>query len=198
MNVESQFADDSLLAAGSHYGAMRNVVRFDALALFESIYPPQMVVQRHGHERASFTLLISGDYVEEYRHKRIACRRASVLFRPAAELHANRMGGDGARCVIVEMPETWCKRMHEGGITLDEPRQCSDTLGVLRRMWRELENPDELSGLALEALTMELACAMQRGPQHAPRAPKWLRGVRERVEAEFAMLPSLEHLAREA
>ena len=188
----------SMLAAGRHYGDVNRVTEMGALIVAESSYPPGLVTPRHAHETASFTLLITGDYAEEYSRKRIECGTASVLFRPAAEAHCNQMGARGAQCLMVEMPASWCRRMTDGGIRMDAPRQCRDRSGVLLRMRRELNHADELTGLALEALVIELACAAQRENARKSRIPNWLRRVRERVQAEFRTVPGLDELAREA
>lgn len=192
------FHADSTLAAGRHYGEVGQVAEMGGLIVAESTYAPGFVAPRHAHETASFTLLVVGDYAEDYGNRRIECGRDSVLFRPAGATHSDQMGARGARCLMIEMPERWYGHMREGGIKMDAPQQGRDTTGLLLRMRRELRQADELSPIGLEALTMELACAMQRGRVRTKRVPSWLRRVRERVEAEFAIMPLLGDLAQEA
>lgn len=186
------------LQAGSHYGDAGPVRRWGPLVVAESRYPPRSDTPRHAHETASFTFLLDGSYVEEFPGSDVECAPGSLLFRPAHVVHRDRVGTAGARCVMVEVPPEWLRRLEDAGPKLAAPRQTRDRHGFAARIRRELRTGDEMTALALEALAMELACDVQRQAPRGPRPPRWLDDVRERVAAGFADLPSLEELAIEA
>lgn len=58
----------------------------------------------HAHEHPTVTMLLDGAFEESYRGRRTeSCETASVLFRPAGELHADRFGRDGALNLVIEV-----------------------------------------------------------------------------------------------
>lgn len=70
---------------------------------------------------------------------------------------------------------------------------------VARRIAAELETPDDLSALALDALVLELLVAALRAPRPRRNAPPpWLARIEERLRAGFIDPPGMRSLAKEA
>ncbi len=71
--------------------------------LTERVYPPNFLTPDHFHENALFTFVLGGSYTEVFGAKRRQCERASALFHPGGDIHAEHFENDGARLFIVEM-----------------------------------------------------------------------------------------------
>lgn len=187
----------SSLAPGVHFGHIQSVQRVGGLILAESRYLPFSETPFHWHETSSFTMVFDGGYREEFAGKKFECRFGRALYRPAGEVHRDHIGGEGAHCLMVEMPEPWLASMAARGLRLRGPWQAPDCADLAMRVRSELLLSDELSALAIESLVTELACRTQRLAPRPARPPIWLRRLRDRIEADFARLPSLIELAKE-
>jgi AraC family transcriptional regulator len=187
--------DQSFLAPGVHFGNIQSVNHIGGLIVAESRYGRLLRTPFHRHETSSFTMVFDGGYREEFAVKKFECGSGSALYRPAGEVHRDYISRDGARCLMVEMSNAWLEGMAVRGLSLRGPWQARDGAGLAMRIRNELVFWDELTALAIEALVTELACRVQRGALCQGRAPIWLTQLRDRIEAEFAHLPSLALLA---
>ncbi len=195
-NAERKYRQ--VLAPGAHFGELRLVHQMGSLIVAESYYCPSFETPFHWHETASFTSVCGGGYTEEFSRKQFDCSFGNILYRPAGEIHKDRIGRAGAHCLMVEMPTSWLQPIARAAGNLREPKHMSNHRDFSGRVRRELALADDLSPLALEALVMELACEMQRADPFEKRPPLWLQRLRERIDCEFASLPGLEMLASEA
>jgi AraC family transcriptional regulator len=185
------------LTPGTHFGQVKTVRQMGSLIVAESRYQPDLETPSHWHQTASFIMVFAGSYREEFAQRQFACGPGGILYRPAGEIHRDRIGSSGAYCVMVEMPAEWMQKVAATGSVLSAPRQAPHDAGIAFRLRRELVLCDELSPFAVEALTMELACEMQRTEVKENASPRWLLQLRERIEEEFASLPPIQMLARE-
>jgi len=165
------------------------------LIVAESRYAPQLKTPLHWHETASFTTVFAGNYREDFTHRRFECFAGGFLYRPAGEIHRDRIGASGAHCLMVEVPVEWIARIAgKSCLTLSSPRHTPSDAGIFSRIRRELLLSDELSPMTIEALTIELACASER-TWKTGNSP-WIVQLREWIADEFAALPPLGTLAR--
>ncbi|HKS74357.1 MAG TPA: AraC family ligand binding domain-containing protein, partial [Terriglobales bacterium] len=175
------------LGPGAHFGEVKSVRRMGSLIVAESHYSRNFQTPPHWHETASFTMVFGGSYREDFSRRQFECFAGSVLYRPAGEVHCDRIGASGAHCLMIEMPGQWLANMssfQSHRAMINAPRQCLNDAGIALRIRRELSLGDEFSSFVIEALAVELACEIQRTPvaEHAPA--KWLAQLRERVETE--------------
>lgn len=193
-----QTNETRVLAPGAHFGQVKSLHKAGSLIVAESYYEPFFQTPFHWHETASFTLVLGGSYVEEFRSERFQCEFGSALYRPAGEIHRDRMSKAGAYCLMVEMPNEWLQRITAPNLAFCRPR-CGRNRGDFAvRIRRELALADELSPVVLEALVVELACEARRDSFREKHSPLWLRRLRERIDCEFASLPGLAAMARDA
>jgi AraC family transcriptional regulator len=198
MLQNAQSKDREALAPGAHFGELKSIHQMGSLIVAESHYSPSFQTPFHFHETASFTSVFGGGYTEEFPRKQFVCNFGNILYRPAGEIHRDRIGNIGAHCLMVEMPKSWLQSLASAGGIITRPRQMPNQIDFPSRIRRELRLADDFSPLAIEALVMELACEMQRATSVDKRPPVWLRKVRERVNDEFTNLPRLETLATDA
>ena len=183
------------LAAGVHFGEVSDVRQLAGLIITQSTYASRLQTPIHSHETASFTIVIGGGYVEQFRSRAFECSRGTILFRASGELHYDRISDGGARCLMIELSRDWQQRMLERGLKISAPRQLNHAFNFIAQLRRELLTNDTATSLAVEALTLELICNFIREPREATRAPLWLRKLRGRLEAEYAQKLSLRELA---
>jgi AraC family transcriptional regulator len=192
------FKESLGLAPGAHFGEVGSLHTMGPLIVACSDYRPFFETPSHWHETASFTIVSDGGYVEDFGRKIFECTTGSTLYRPAGETHRDRIGKLGARCLMIEMSNEWVRRIAGRGLTLSSPRVKDIDGRFDLRIRRELAVSDELSPIVVESLVVEMACEMERPSFRVRRCPLWLRQLRDRIEAEFAHLPALEILARDA
>jgi AraC family transcriptional regulator len=185
------------LAPGAHFGSIQSVHTMGSLIVAESEYRPFFQTPHHWHETASFTMVFRGSYLEEFSKTQFDCQFGSALYRPAGEIHRDRISSAGAHCLMVELPNEWLRRIAVRGIGSSGPRHVRNYGDFPARIRKELAVSDNLSPMVVEALVMELACHLERNTHTGQEIPRWVRQLRERIEAEFANLPSLETLAKD-
>jgi len=126
----------------------------------------------------------------------------SLITEPAGERHANWFGPRGARVALLQPLEVEEDGEIPWRTLFGRPRAAVDAgcTALAWRMARELTAPDDLSRLALEALTLELLVSAARGTplELGSRPPPWLLHVEERLRVEFVRPPSMRALAEDA
>lgn len=188
---------ETSLPAGTHFGEVGAVRKFGGLIVAESSYAANFATPVHTHETASFTMVLRGGYVEEYRAGTFDCLPGIVLFRTPNEPHRDRICATGADCLMLELSNPALQHIEAGGLRLSTPRQMRDALGIAARLLRELAFADPATPLAIEALALELFCEFARQGSDKRRVPRWLAAVRNRLEAEFLSSLSLQGVSED-
>jgi AraC family transcriptional regulator len=178
----------------------------------EAWFLPNAYLPPHTHDRPIFGVMLSGAFKSAIANRTLECPPAAVWVEPLGERHANRIGRDGARVIVVQ-PEA---SLVEGGAFssylgavqhLRHPGIAGDAL----RVARELEDADDLSMLVVDGLVQTmLAVAVRRDERRRFHAatPRWLLLAQEITHAQFrervglsqvaaAVGMSASHLARE-
>jgi AraC family transcriptional regulator len=70
--------------------------------------------------------------------------------------------------------------------------RASDTAG---RLYQELLHPDSTSRIVFEGLALVLVAETIREVGRDSKAPRWLRSVRDRLQEEYMVAPSLRQIA---
>lgn len=144
-------------------------------------HPARGALAAHYHERAYFCFVARGGFDERAGGRSHACGAGTLVYHPPGDVHADAFRG-ATRCLNIELPD-------ELGLTalarFGRRDQHRAPRALLQRLERELATDDEVSGLALQGLVLELAAAWARRAP-ATRRPSWLAEARRIVEAEFA------------
>jgi AraC family transcriptional regulator len=146
--------------------------------------------------------VLRGGYEELAEQQLRQCESGMLIFHPAGEKHANRFGNQGGACFNLEFGSVWPKRI--GAIGFDKPATFSDpaTVGLAARLRNEFLLMDDVSGLAIEALALELVvAATRRGVSEASTlapAPRWLTRTEEMIRARFTTSVTLIEIAATA
>jgi AraC family transcriptional regulator len=188
------------LRPGSYYGATVRAYRTGEIALTESAYPPRSAAPKHAHEHAFCYLMLSGSCTETYGSRVRTVAAPHLVFHPAGATHANRWHAAGGGCFHVEFGPDWLRRVREHTTILDEPSEFRQgpPVWLAARLYGEFREPDALSPLAIEGLTLELVARAARhsNSQGTRRAPSWLRRAEETLAERFRDPPRVSELAR--
>lgn len=157
----------------------------------------------HVHERTCVTVVVDGSFVERVGGRERFCAPGTILSKPGLERHDDHMARTGSRQIIVEPDEREaellapCQALFNG---ISHFRDAA-AVGLGRRLALEIEQPDEVTPLALAALAFEVLTLATRRFQRAPRPgrpPSWLERAHDELVSRFREAPTLEELARSA
>ena len=172
------------------------------LRVTEARFPPWTRLLPHTHERPVLRVTLDGSCKETVGRRVHDAPPGWTQVAPAGEKHTNRCHGAGVHVLLVEPDPTRADLFEPCTRFLLEAR-CFEDWGVTvlaRRVALEMAHPDDRSGLALEALVLELLShAARHGPERWRRnVPAWFPRVRERLHAECHRPPRLASLAETA
>ena len=180
-----------------HHGICRSE-RFGDLVLTEVVYPSRFETGRHWHELACFAFTLKGSSTEAFSGVKFDCCERAVLYRPAGKPHWDSFGETGAKCFLLEIRRSWIDGLPQLGSVLGRPNlHHSSTLNhLMQRAYCEWILSDSASGLAIQALVLEMASYMIRESQFSgAHPPSWLRRVKQRLDDAFSESPSLTELS---
>jgi AraC family transcriptional regulator len=142
--------------------------------------------------------MLSGAFDSEIAHRTLDCPPASVWVEPLGERHANRVGRDGARVLVVQ-PDPASFGAFAGFLDSVQHLRHAGIAGDASRIAFELDGGDDLVPLIVDGLvqTMLATAARQerRRPHHA-RVPPWLLLAQELMHARFRDRVGLSAIAR--
>jgi AraC family transcriptional regulator len=156
--------------------------------LIETHHCPRAALSRHAHADASVNFVISGGLRETVgnlaRRREYTCGPGSVLYKPAAEYHANSYGARGTRCLIIQPSPARLQALVEDGFRVgetlfpDDPRPSQ----LMAKIYTELRRGDEVSQLAIESYVLSFFSVLSRGTIR-PKRPTWLGDAKEYLTA---------------
>ena len=163
-------------------------------------YGGSVVLRRHCHELAYFSLVLSGCYEERCARKQVRhCDSANVLYHPAGEAHSDTFGNRGGTIFSMELEPRWMTTLREYELRAEEalalPHRLTSWLGL--RAYQAFSDTNDRSALLLEATAMELLYQLpwKHAAQAEASSPRWLKDVVELLHAEFSRPFSLTAIA---
>ena len=189
------------LAPGSFYGQTHENREINGLIFSESVYPPDFETEMHEHANPFLAFVLIGACLERYRHRSGLCEAATLTTYPDGEQHASHWSPDGGACFHIEIVPTRLVQLREHVPVLTHPAECRGGLPawLVGRLHREYRRSESVSPLIMESLTLEILAetARNQGRMDDPRAPLWLRRVRELLHDRAAEVLSLGAIAAE-
>jgi AraC-like DNA-binding protein len=148
-------------------------------------FPAGLELAAHEHARATVAVVLCGGFAEVSGKAERECPSGSVLVEPAGTVHANRFGGRRTSVVTLSLPAA-----DERSAVAELSRKLNffrDPFAAAsgRLMERELERPDDVSPLAVEAWALELLTHLLRATRDTG-APAWLRDAQDYLGARFS------------
>jgi AraC family transcriptional regulator len=178
------------LPAGEFFGLPRESRGIAGLLLTERVYGPGAYLPPHSHELPYFRLVCQGALTETHRGETRVCPAFSVIFRPPAEVHSERVQRVGARNFIVQFESAWQERLRDYSLVLQDAATFDRGVipGLAARLYDEFCWMDDVAPLAIEALVLEMVAlaARQQLATLTRATPPWLDEARELVQEHFA------------
>jgi AraC family transcriptional regulator len=185
----------------SEAGRGAKALTFRSLSLFESRHPADQNLSRHLHLQPYFSILIRGFYRETCGASTWDCVPGQAIFHPPCELHSDQFSGGGGELLNLEILPPFEEQLLDGGFRMDS-RTLLHHPGCFEmglQLRRELRASDTLSGLALEALAMEMVTCLLRGRfAQTERQQHWINRVGATLRERFRTPPTLAELAQMA
>ncbi len=170
------------------------------LKIEEVEYVAGSCLARHSQSFPFLACTITGVHWSANDHAGYVCRPGTVRFLPAGEPHENYFPAR-SRCLLVKLQSPILQHAGEHGLMPRVPGElATPTAAMLCKLLRtELHQNDELSGLAIETLALELLLASQKEPMWpGTPIPPWLRRTQEMLHEELESRLTLAELARRA
>jgi AraC family transcriptional regulator len=152
----------------------------------------------HHHDRTVVGVTLSGEW-ESVVGRRTLSNHAGVLHtEPAGETHSNHFGARGTHVLIVQPDPEARELLHPCRTLLTEVHRLvpEGVRTLAGRLITELEYPDDLSLMAIEAGCLDLLASSSRlAHDRRTKHPGWLLRVAEHLQAEFRRTPTLGECA---
>jgi AraC family transcriptional regulator len=184
---------------GSQVAKTREVGPFQ---LTRATFPAGGTIPPHVHDRPCIAFMLGGSFdLRFHRGRRFDCLAGTAFIEPAGETHCNCMGCAGAR-VLVLQPDPHSDVLPAPlGPVLARPAHFTDPglFHLARRLYAEMNDPDPVSALMLEGLSLEIIAlvARERLPKSNGRAPHWLGEAEALVRSRFAKPLTVAAVAHE-
>ncbi len=149
-------------------------------------FPPDTVIPRHTHARAVFGVMLAGSFEDRFSSRTLAPVAGELFTEPCEERHSNHVGSRGAH-VLALQPDPRDEELVRGSQSvLDEIRSTRHGGVMLSalRLLREIQRPDDMSGFAIESLSLDMLVTAARF-EGAIGEPGWLTRVDEIVHDTF-------------
>jgi AraC family transcriptional regulator len=188
-----------------YFGRLERHVSTGGGTLSVTSYEADLELPLHRHTRPYFCLVLKGGFREVVGGAWATYQAFDLLWRPPDEQHADRFGPAVSRCLNIE-PDL--AAMGAAGLLPAAdlvgriPTRLSRTPAALTslRICHEIAVSDDLSGMMLEALILEVLAlaARQCAVKERSGRPLWLARVTAMLHDRFRQSTSLRELAREA
>lgn len=180
---------------------------YGAFRIISAFFPPGELLDTHFHDRATFATMLAGGFDLEFSSpaltkRRHPCTPSTVLVEPPGETHANHVYESGAQTLVIQPDPEASDLLDPVADVLVRPGTFhhGGLAALARRIRRELEHPDSVTPIAVEALALEMMSVAARldPTDRAPGdPPRWLLRARDYVHAHFHEAPTIADVAEE-
>ena len=157
-------------------------------------FPADLQLPPHAHPETNIAVVLAGGWFSGSEAHERDCFAPSVLVEPAGETHANRFGPVETAVLSLSLQ---AERLGSvvGEVTRRFVHVRDPYIEVLaRRAADELERPDDVTPLAVEAAALELVARLARSAG-LERRPAWLGRAREVLHDRYADPLSVHEIA---
>jgi AraC family transcriptional regulator len=159
-----------------------------------NLFPADLRLPIHSHPQTTVAVVLTGGFTGSYGGAERECDARTVLVEPAGEQHGNRFGHWDTRILTLSLDGDRLRPELE--IAAAQFRHDRDAYAgqIARRAARELDQPDDVTPLAVEAAALELLARVTR-TSRPERRPAWLGEARALLHDRYAESLSLAEVA---
>ncbi len=185
-----------VLKLGESFGtllASKEVAGF----LFQEIHFAAQHISYHVHEDFHISIGVEGHYTQFHNRRAVQYPPWLVSFHPQGRKHADQISAAGRREIAFWLKPDTFRHVSQNLSFLDDEKQFSAgaPLQTAIRLCREFRQNDQVNGLALESLALELLVEAARQEEKQQRGmPAWLKRVKEYLHDHFRDDFSLQDL----
>lgn len=160
---------------------------------------PLFYLPSHAHTGWSICFVMRGDYRESWGKTGQDFKEGDVIVKTAGAIHEDHFGNSGAECLLVELSPRMVEYAGVSSLcTLSGAYRRLSLVKLGVRIRRELHLRDNVTPIALEALTLEVIADLLRSTSVVrSRPPAWLRRVRDFLESSVPGETNLQAIAVE-
>jgi AraC family transcriptional regulator len=190
-----KIANSASASAVEHHGEVLARFRGTSATVTDLRYGAALTTEAHQHERPVFGIAMVGRVDECFGASKFDCVPGTILYCPPGEVHADRVER-GARVIAIDFDPDILRGLSAPALQPQIRRtDLATTIGAL--LQRQARIDDDVSQLAIEGLTLELAAEFTRA-SHDVRAPGWLLGLRAMLDESWTERVTLDDAARYA
>jgi AraC family transcriptional regulator len=175
------------------------VVESAACRFTEARFSANDVLHAHSHDRPIMAVMLHGSFDTAIMGRRFACLPDHAWTEPCEERHANYIGQRGAHVLVFQPDPAHAPLFGNIMPLIEDVAHVHDPQVSLdaRRVLREMDQPDTLATLSMDALMVGMLVRVSRTHRKlaSRRTPAWLSRVREVLHDDFRAPPSLMELA---
>jgi AraC family transcriptional regulator len=169
---------------GKFYGATHRKIETPAFAFKEVEDFDNIEVPLHTHENAHFLFVIKGEYEATVKDKKQSFSASAMLYYPAGTTHRDHFYTEGERrFMTVSLTSETNKNLSQEINFIDHSTDfnCAEISWLGKRICRELQTPDSLTSIVLDAMANELLVYSARNLDKSEKPPAWLRRAYELI-----------------
>ena len=188
------------LGSGNFYGRRLKFASIAGFNLTKQEYQSNDRLPKHSHEFPHFCLTIDGSHTEQFLGQEVEHHPIDLTFCPPDFEHSELHHTQGCHFVIEVEPWRF-ESIKSGRLIFSESKVIDDGVspGLAAKLYREFQEDDPFSKLAMEGIALELlAHSMRRESQSkfsASKQQQRLNQVLEILQQCFPVLPSLGSIA---
>lgn len=179
-------------------GQIINIMEFSGLRLADGVYAAKTRVPDHSHQQAVFCMALNGVCQEVYAGKAREYKALTVEFLPINKCHSLSFPYLDTRAFSVDLADYWLERAREFSLKLDDAvfREADQLSRLMIRIYAEFLQPDHVSRLAIEGLTLEMLAEVSRSRIKSERTPpRWLIQALDLLRERFSERLTISELA---
>jgi AraC family transcriptional regulator len=177
----------------------RTTARF---RIAEYAHPPHCEISLHAHAHPTLCLLVAGEYETQIDRRSLVCGPQQVTFKPRGELHTDRFGPAGGRCLVISYvgPSTEVPEIQMASLLTTSLVGTQRTQALGMSLYAEFGSTEVASTLAIEGLAFGLIAETARQSsaraENTFRTPPFALLAAELIESRFAESLGVERLAK--
>lgn len=187
---------------GELHGTNVRALAVSHFSLTDTVHGRNADAPEHCHELPQICLVLQGSFEERIGARRRQVASASGLVRPAGEVHANRFGSAGARCLTLEIDRRWLAVLedHLGAQVGSQVLERGASVAAIAALTAALRAEEPERSLSAEGALLGLMLEVTRATRshRADAMPRALRRARELIAANLDGVLTVERIAAAA